>query len=338
MHKTQIMYELFEAISQFDDVKLMKCLALGADSNRTNEVGLPPIVGAAAIGFTKGMQILYRAGADPNALNRFGGTILLPSSEKGHVSVVREGVSWGVDVNHANYLGWTPLQEALILGDDSELYQIIVYILNRSGANWKKKDFDGKSAEDWLRTKSESFSLIHSNSLPNLKQVYFDAYFLNLEIKDKLPPNKLRWKCIDYFMAFIDSYDRDDCHTALSLCQEARNCLSVEDKCSFIYYEYLTRRRFIGWDDAILFIKSFPREIHEKPFFKYHYSNFLREGNQHEEAVQIMRKLLEQSPKRTDYLFHLANSLMSLGNESEALDVMKRASTIQPNNTLFQNY
>lgn len=336
MQKTQIMQDLFEAISQFDDMKLMKCLALGADSASTNEVGLPPIVAAAAIGFTKGMKILYRAGADPNVLNRFGGTILLPSSEKGHVSVVREGVYWGVDVNHANYLGWTALQEALILGDDSELYQLIVYILNRSGADWRKRDFDGKSAEDWLSTKAESFAQIQSDSLPILKQMYFNAYFLNLEIEDKLPADKFSWKSLDYFMAFIDSYDRDDYHTALAHCREARNRLSAEDKSSFIYYEFLTRKRFTGWEDANLFIKPFLREIHENPFIIYHYSNFLREGNQHEEAVQIMRKLLEQAPTRTDYLFHLANSLSNLGHESEALDVMKRASTIQPSNSLFQ--
>ncbi|GGA21597.1 ankyrin repeat domain-containing protein [Psychrobacillus lasiicapitis] len=337
MQKTQIMHELFEAITQFDDLVLTKCLAMGIDSNRTNEVGLPPIVAAAAIGFTKGMQILYRAGADPNALNRFGGTILLPSSEKGHVSVVREGVYWGVNVNHANYLGWTALQEALILGDDSELYQLVVYILNRSGADWSKRDFNGKSAEDWLSKKEESFVQIQSDSLPVIKQMYFEAYFLKLEIEDKLPADKFSWKSLDYFMAFIDAYDRGNHQTALTLCRHARNRLSVEEQSSFIYYEFLARKRFIGWEDANLFIKRFHGEIHENLFFKYQYSNFLREGNQHDEAIQIMRELLEQSPTRTDYLFHLANSLSSLGKKSEALDVMKRASTIQPNNALFQN-
>lgn len=82
--------------------------------------------------------------------------------------------------------------------------------------------------------------------------------------------------------------------------------------------------------------KRFLREIHQNLFFKYQYSNFLRKGNQHDEAIQIMRELLEQSPTRIDYLFHLANSLLILGQKSEALDVMKRASTIQPNNALFQ--
>lgn len=47
MQKTQVMHERFDAILQFDDTKLMRCIAMGADPNRTNEVGLPPIVAAA---------------------------------------------------------------------------------------------------------------------------------------------------------------------------------------------------------------------------------------------------------------------------------------------------
>ena len=44
MQKTQVMHRLFEAISQFDDTKLMRCIAMGADSNRSHEVGLPRIL------------------------------------------------------------------------------------------------------------------------------------------------------------------------------------------------------------------------------------------------------------------------------------------------------
>ena len=52
--------------------------------------------------------------------NRFGGTSLIPASERGHVDYVRRVVHTNIDVNHVNDLGWTALLEAVILGDGSK--------------------------------------------------------------------------------------------------------------------------------------------------------------------------------------------------------------------------
>ena len=62
--------------------------------------------------------------------NRFGGTSLIPASERGHVAYVRRAVRTGIDANHVNDLGWTALLEAVILGDGSRPYQQIVTTLD----------------------------------------------------------------------------------------------------------------------------------------------------------------------------------------------------------------
>ena len=52
-------------------------------------------------------------------LNRFGGTSLIPASERGHVDYVAGSSRPSIDVDHVNDLGWTALLEAVILGDGS---------------------------------------------------------------------------------------------------------------------------------------------------------------------------------------------------------------------------
>ena len=59
--------------------------------------------------------------------NRFGGTSLIPASERGHVGVTCDAWCAPISmINHVNDLGWTALLEAVILGDGSRRYQQIV--------------------------------------------------------------------------------------------------------------------------------------------------------------------------------------------------------------------
>jgi uncharacterized protein len=78
--------------------------------------------------------------------NRFGGTSLIPASERGHVAYVRRVVRTDIEVNHINNLGWTALLEAAILGDGSRRYQQIVTILLDAGADPKIADRQGVTA------------------------------------------------------------------------------------------------------------------------------------------------------------------------------------------------
>jgi ankyrin repeat protein len=82
-------------------------------------------------------------GADLKSTNRYGGTALIPASERGHVETVRLLIEAGVDVDHVNKLGWTALLEAIILGNGGPQHSQIVQLLVKSGANVNLADRDG---------------------------------------------------------------------------------------------------------------------------------------------------------------------------------------------------
>jgi hypothetical protein len=89
------------------------------------------------------LETLLLAHPDLALENRFGGTSLIPASERGHVRYVRRVVRSDIDVNHVNDLGWTALLEAVILGDGTRRYQQIVRTLLRAGADPSIGDSDG---------------------------------------------------------------------------------------------------------------------------------------------------------------------------------------------------
>jgi ankyrin repeat protein len=88
-------------------------------------------------------RIIANARPDVELLNRFGGTSLIPASERGHddyVAWVVEHTS--VDVDHVNELGWTALLEAVILGEGTKPWQRIVRTLLEAGADATIADKD----------------------------------------------------------------------------------------------------------------------------------------------------------------------------------------------------
>jgi ankyrin repeat protein len=91
-------------------------------------------------------EVLLPTQPDLTIRNRFGGTSLIPASERGHVGYVRRVVRTDTDVNHVNKLGWTALLEAVILGDGSKRYQQIVMILLDAGADASIADRQGVTA------------------------------------------------------------------------------------------------------------------------------------------------------------------------------------------------
>jgi ankyrin repeat protein len=92
------------------------------------------------------LEVLLPARPDLRIRNRFGGTSLIPASERGHVAYVRRVVRTDIEVNHVNNLGWTALLEAVILGDGSKRYQQIVTILLDAGADASIADREGITA------------------------------------------------------------------------------------------------------------------------------------------------------------------------------------------------
>src|SRR5687767_11019684 len=75
--------------------------------------------------------------------NRFGGTALIPASDRGHVGVVRELLRTEIPVDHVNRLGWTALLEAVILGDGGPVHQRIVRMLVAARADRELADRNG---------------------------------------------------------------------------------------------------------------------------------------------------------------------------------------------------
>ena len=106
-----------------------------------------PFLYAGAEGLLDILRLTIEAGADPSLTNRFGGTALIPASERGHVEVVRELLTNSdVDVDHVNNLGWTALLEAIVLSNGDERHQQVVQLLVDHAADITIGDKDGVTA------------------------------------------------------------------------------------------------------------------------------------------------------------------------------------------------
>jgi uncharacterized protein len=116
---------------------------LGADPDALDDQHDTPWLVTGVTGSVDMLEVLLPARPDLTIRNRFGGTSLIPASERGHVAYVRRAVRTGIDINHVNDLGWTALLEAVILGDGSKRYQQIVTILLGAGADPRIADRDG---------------------------------------------------------------------------------------------------------------------------------------------------------------------------------------------------
>jgi ankyrin repeat protein len=97
------------------------------------------------------LREVLRARPDARITNRFGGTALIPASERGHVEMVRALLETDIEVDHVNRLGWTALLEAVILGDGGPAHQEIVQLLVDAGADRGIADGDGVTALEHAR-------------------------------------------------------------------------------------------------------------------------------------------------------------------------------------------
>lgn len=297
----------------------------GSDVNQRDNMLLTPWICAAANGFHE----ILKSGAhqaDVKLANRFGGTALLPSSEKGFLKAVDVAIQAGVPVNHINDLGWTALQEAVVLGDGGSLYRLILRLLMNHGADATTLDHDGKTAIDWAREyKQEDVLAIlegrYDKESPEEKQItqiverlsdedYEQAYQLastGVEEYGDLSFYFLK----GYTLTLLNKYAEALAVYEEGLEQEGGNP-------EFYFYIANAYREQKQVEQAI---EAYRKAVAQDPdyfFFRYHLSNYLRELGRHEEAIQEMNTLLEQNPNRYDYLFHKANSLRVLGKGEEA--------------------
>lgn len=190
MTASTLAHDFLTAAEQGQLEILKSCLEKGVDINTTNRQGRTAIVNASLNKHYECVSFLINAGADINKqdqtcfnpfllsclnndltllrivlpakpnldlLTRFGGVGITPASEKGHVEIVRELLEkTDINVNHTNFVGSTPLLEAIVLNDGGEKQQQIVKLLLDHGANPHMTDKYGKKPLELAHEKGYS--------------------------------------------------------------------------------------------------------------------------------------------------------------------------------------
>jgi len=136
----------------YDCVELL--ISAGADINKQDQTCFNPFLISCLNNDLTLLRLVLPAKPDLNCLSRFGGVGITPASEKGHVEIVRELLTHtDINVNHTNFVGWTPLLEAIVLNDGGTKQQEIVKLLLDHGANPHMTDKYGKSPLTLAREK-----------------------------------------------------------------------------------------------------------------------------------------------------------------------------------------
>ncbi|AQS41690.1 MAG: Ankyrin repeat protein [Candidatus Tokpelaia hoelldobleri] len=118
----------------------------GADINRQDQTCFNPFLWGCLNDDLTLVKLMIKAGADLTLMTRFGGVGITPAAEKGHVDIVRELLeTTDINYNHTNFVGWTPLLEAIVLNDGGARQQEIVRLLLKHGANPDMTDKYGKT-------------------------------------------------------------------------------------------------------------------------------------------------------------------------------------------------
>lgn len=111
-------------------------IAAGADINKQDQIRLNPLLWGCIVGHFDLVKLMVDTGADLERRTRFDGAPIHPAAEKGHLEIVRLlAEETDVNVNHTNLCGWTPMLEAIILGDGGPRQQDIVRLLIAAGAD-----------------------------------------------------------------------------------------------------------------------------------------------------------------------------------------------------------
>jgi len=143
-------------------------LKAGAEINQQDDTCLNPFLLACLNNDLTLLRLLLPAAPDLTRVTRFGGIGLTPASEKGHVEIVRELLSrTTINVNHTNFLGWTPLLEAILLNDGGAKQQEIVQLLLDNGASPHLTDKYGKTPLQLARSlgyDAIAIQLIHAGA------------------------------------------------------------------------------------------------------------------------------------------------------------------------------
>ncbi|WP_419877421.1 ankyrin repeat domain-containing protein [Brevibacillus centrosporus] len=138
----------------------------GADIDLQDETCFNPFLYGCINGKLELVKLMVKAGTNLELLTRFGGVGITPACEKGHVEIVRELLTTtDINVNHTNFVGWTPLIEAIILNDGGERQQTIIKLLIEHGVNVNMVDKYGVTP----------LTLARQKGFKEIEQILLDA-------------------------------------------------------------------------------------------------------------------------------------------------------------------
>lgn len=310
-------------------------LGKGYQPSQKDQNQLSPFIAAAANGFDRIFELLLSFSPDLQQVNRFGGTALHPSAEKGFISVVQKALLAGVPSDEKNRLSWTPLLEAVILGNEGFLYRdMITDLLNAQADPSLTDDFDKDSvAYANQLNHQEIATLLHQGERLD---AFTEIRQLLREEKNTLAIAQLSQMPISLEVTYYlgRGYEQLGKEEDATYYYEKGLLESIE----FAYYLANLAKKQGNREKARAYFVQGIQNSENPTFYLYHFSNFLREIGNHEEAIQVMDQLLEKEEERVDYLFHKANSLRSLGKHQEAYAVMEKAHQIQPKNPLYTEH
>jgi ankyrin repeat protein len=118
-------------------------IAAGADVNMKDDTLQSAYLISTSDGFTELLKKTLNAGADVHCTDSYNGTGLIRAADRGHVEIIKELLRTDIRVNHINRIGWTALQEAVILGDGGKRHTEVVRMLVDAGADVNLPDKDG---------------------------------------------------------------------------------------------------------------------------------------------------------------------------------------------------
>lgn len=137
---------LIQAAKANDVGQVSELIRAGGNVNAKDDIADSAFLYAGAEGFNDVLLLTLANGADVASTNRYGGTALIPASEHGHAETVRILIAAGVPVDHVNNLGWTAMQEAILLNNGGPRQQDVVRQLLAAGADPNIRDPQGRTA------------------------------------------------------------------------------------------------------------------------------------------------------------------------------------------------
>lgn len=142
---------LRDAARAGDTELIQGLLAAGAPLESADEKGYSALILAAYHGHAEAVEALLTHGADACRPDARGNTAMMGAAFKGHEGIVARLSRERCAIDQSNSSGKTALMFASLVGKTG-----IVQFLEDRGADARRRDDTGRSAEDWARTQDLS--------------------------------------------------------------------------------------------------------------------------------------------------------------------------------------